>query len=74
MTAIWCDSRNFHRFTSAKVYDIFPVNCMDTILSRGEGNACHFTFSPSLDHFTEGGSLRDFLTRKDTKIFVFFSA
>ena len=72
MTAIWCDSRKFHRFTSAKVH-AFPSE-VDTIVSRGERSACHFTFSSSLDHFTEGGSLRDFLTRKDTKIFMLFSA
>jgi len=73
MMAIWCDSRNFHRFTSAKV-PAFPseVHGHNFIWRRKECMPFHFfTIFGSL---YGGGSLRDFVTRKDTKIFMLFSA
>ena len=46
---------------------LFTVKWTQIISSRGERNACHFTFSLSLDHFTEGGggSLGVFLASLD---------
>ena len=45
--------------TSANKYVYAFLSEVDTVLSRGESNACHFTFLSSLDHFTEGGSLEE---------------
>ena len=39
-------------------------------LSIGKSNACHFTFSSSLDYFTEGGSLEE---RKTPRFLIYIS-
>ena len=47
---------------------LFTVKWTQIVSSRGERNACHLTFSSSLDHFTEGG---EFFLQGKTPIFLF---
>ena len=52
-----------------KKYMLFTVKWTQIISSRGERNACHFTFSSSLDHFTEGGQSGSFSCKERHQYF-----